>query len=383
LIGVGLLGKSYARLQSVNPGFEAGNLLTMRFSLPPASYAKVEAVKVFYERLVTRLSGVPGVEAVGVASLLPLSGAIARTEFTIVGRPPATAADTPAAQDRWVSPGYFHLMRIPMLRGREFTDADHDRASGVVVIDEALAQRYWPQGDPLGAHVLLDYGGGEKPRDFEIIGVVGNVKHVGLSEEPTATLYGPLAQIPAGSVTSRAANLSVVARSARETPALASNVRRESQSVDPQAPASNVRTMSQFMAAALAGQRFNLLLMSVFAGAALMLAAAGIYGVMAHTVARRMPEIGLRLALGAQPRDALKLVTRQGMKLALTGVSLGLVGSLALARLLASLLYSVSATDPLTFVIVTLLLLCVAWLACYLPARRAARVDPIIALRSG
>jgi predicted permease len=355
----------------------------MRFSLPPASYAKVEAVKVFYERLVTRLSGVPGVEAVGVASLLPLSGAIARTEFTIVGRPPATAADTPAAQDRWVSPGYFHLMRIPMLRGREFTDADHDRASGVVVIDEALAQRYWPQGDPLGAHVLLDYGGGEKPRDFEIIGVVGNVKHVGLSEEPTATLYGPLAQIPAGSVTSRAANLSVVARSARETPALASNVRRESQSVDPQAPASNVRTMSQFMAAALAGQRFNLLLMSVFAGAALMLAAAGIYGVMAHTVARRMPEIGLRLALGAQPRDALKLVTRQGMKLALTGVSLGLVGSLALARLLASLLYSVSATDPLTFVIVALLLLCVAWLACYLPARRAARVDPIIALRSG
>jgi hypothetical protein len=135
---------------------------------------------------------------------------------------------------------------------------------GVVVIDEALAQRYWPQGDPLGAHLLLDYGGGEKPRDFEVIGVVGNVKHVGLSEEPTATLYGPLAQIPVGSVTSRAANLSVVARIARETPALASNVRRELQSVDPQVPASNVRTMSQFMAAALAGQRFNLLLLSVF-----------------------------------------------------------------------------------------------------------------------
>jgi putative ABC transport system permease protein len=383
LIGVGLLGKSYARLQSVNPGFEADNLLTLRFSLPPAGYGKVEAVKVFYERLVTRLSGVPGVEAVGVASLLPLSGAIARTEFTIVGRPPATAADTPAAQDRWVSPGYFHLMRIPILRGREFTDADQERASGVVVIDEALAQRYWPQGDPLGAHVLLDYGGGERPRDFEIIGVVGNVKHVGLSEEPTATLYGPLAQIPAGSVTSRAANLSVVARGARETPALASNVRRESQSVDPQVPASNVRTMSQFMAAALAAQRFNLLLLSVFAGAALLLAAAGIYGVMAYTVTRRTPEIGLRLALGAQPRDALKLVTGQGMKLALTGVSLGLVGSLALTRLLASLLYGVSATDPLTYVSVALVLPGVAWLACYLPARRAALVDPIIAIRNG
>jgi ABC-type lipoprotein release transport system permease subunit len=253
----------------------------------------------------------------------------------------------------------------------------------VVVIDGALAQRYWPQGDPLGAHVLLDYGTGEKPREFEIVGVVGNVKHVGLSEEPTATLYGPLAQIPSSVITSRAANLSVVARSARETPALAPNVRRESQSVDPQVPASNVRAMSQFMAAALAGQRFNLLLLSVFGGAALLLAAAGIYGVMSYSVARRTPEIGLRLALGAQPSDALRLVTGQGMKLALTGVSLGLVGSLALTRLLASLLYDVSATDPLTFVSVALLLPGVAWLACYLPARRAARVDPIIALRSG
>jgi putative ABC transport system permease protein len=383
LIGVGLVGKSYARLQSVNPGFEADNLLTLRFSLPSAGYGKVEVVKVFYERLVARLRGVPGVEAVGVASLLPLSGVIARTEFTIVGRPPATAADTPAAQDRWVSPGYFHVMRIPLLRGREFTEADHERASGVIVIDEVLAQRYWPQGDPLGAHVSLDYGTGENPRDFEIVGVVGNVKHVGLSEEPTATLYGPLAQIPSSVVTSRAANLSVVARSARETPALVSKVRRESQSVDPQVPASNVRTMSQFMAAALAGQRFNLLLLGVFAGAALLLASAGIYGVMAYTVARRTPEIGLRLALGAQPRDTLRLVTGQGMKLALTGLSLGLIGSLALARLLSSLLYGVSATDPLTFVSVALLLLGVAWLACYLPARRAARVDPIIAIRNG
>ncbi len=213
--------------------------------------------------------------------------------------------------------------------------------------------------------------------------MVGNVKHVGLSEEPTATLYGPLAQIPSSVVTSRAANLSVVARGARKTSDLMSNVRRESQSVGPQVPASNVRPMSQFMAAALAGQRFNLLLLSVFGGSALLLAAAGIYGMMAYTVARRTPEIGLRLALGAQPRDALRLVTGHGMKLALTGVSVSLVGSLALTRLLRNLLYDVSVTDPLTFVSVALLLLGVALLACYLPARRAARVDPIITLRSG
>jgi putative ABC transport system permease protein len=381
LIGAGLFGKSYVRLQSVKPGFEASNLLSLRLSLPPASYGKAEAVRVFYDKLAVRLSDLPGVEAVGAASLLPLSGTIARTEFTLAGRPPATAAETPAAQDRWVSPGYFHTMQIPLVRGREFTEADHERAAGVVVIDEVLAQRYWPQGDPLGAHLLLDYGTGEKPRAFEIIGVAGSVKHVGLNEEPTATLYGPLAQIPPSVVTARAANLSIVVRRAQASPTVAASVRRELQAVDPQVPASNVRMMSQYLAAALAGQRFNLLLLGVFAGAALLLATLGIYGVMAYAVTRRTREIGLRLALGAPPRAALKLVTGQGLRLALLGVGLGLVAAFALTRLLSSLLYGVSATDPATFASVALLLVGVAGLACYLPARRAARVDPLAALR--
>jgi putative ABC transport system permease protein len=381
LIGAGLLIKSYARLQNVSPGFEANNLLTAQLSLPPARYGKAEAVKVFYDKLAVRLGDLPGVEAVGAASVAPLSGINARTEFTIAGRPPATPNETPAAQDRWVSPGYFRTMQIPLRQGREFTEFDHERAAGVVIIDEVLAQRYWPQGNPLGAHLSLDYGTGEKPRDFEIIGVVGNVKHVGLNEEPTATLYGPLAQILPSVVTARAANLSIVVRSAREAPELAASVRRESQAVDSQAPASRAQTMDHFIGAAMAGQRFNTLLLGVFAGAALLLAAVGIYGVMSYTVTARTNEVGIRMALGAQPRDVLKLVVGQGMALALTGVAIGLIGAWLLTRLMKTLLFGVSVTDPLTFAGVTLLLTLVALLACYIPARRATKIDPLIALR--
>jgi putative ABC transport system permease protein len=381
LVGAGLLIKSFARLERISPGFEAGTLLTVRLSLPAARYAQAEAVKVFYDKLALQLTGVPGVEAIGAASVLPLSGVNARTEFMIAGRPPLAAADTPAAQDRWVSPGYFHTMQIPLVQGRDFTEADHGRAAGVVVIDEVLAQRYWPRGNPLGAHLLLNYGTGETPRDFEIIGVVGNVKHVSLNEEPTATLYGPIAQIPPSVVTSRAANLSIVVRSAAETQTLSSGVRRALQSVDPQVPASGIRTMDKYLAAAVAARRFNMLLLSVFAGAALLLALAGLYGVISYSVAQRTREIGIRIVLGAGRQNVLRLVVGQGMKLVAVGVALGLVAAVALMRLMKSLLFEVSATDPWTFVIVVLLLMSAAALACYLPARRASRVDPIVALR--
>jgi len=381
LVGAGLLIKSFARLQSVSPGFAAGKLLTARLSLPAANYKQAEAVRVFYDKLAARLTGLPEVEAVGAASLLPLSGVNARTEFTIAGRPPASLADTPAAQDRWVSPGYFHALGIPLLQGREFTETDHERAANVVVVDEALARRYWPQGSPLGAHLLLDYGTGEAPRDFEIVGVVGNVKHVSLNEEPTATLYGPLAQIPPSVVTSRAANLSLVVRSATETQTLAAKVRSALQAADPQAPASSVRAMEQVLTAALAARRFNMLLLSVFAGAALLLAVAGLYGVMSYTVAERTREIGIRLALGAQRREALRLVVGQGLRLTAVGVALGLAASLAVTQVLKSLLFGLSTTDPLTYIGVTLLLVSVALLACWWPARRAAKIDPLLALR--
>jgi putative ABC transport system permease protein len=385
LIGVGLFIKSFAHLQEVDPGFEARNLVAARLSLPSARYSQPESLKVFYERLAARLSEVPGVEAVGATNVLPISGQIARTEFTIDGRPPLTPTDTPAAQNRWVTPGYFHTMGIPLKQGREFTDADHESAALVVVIDETMAQRHWPQGRPLGEHLLIAFGG-EPARNFEIVGVVGNIKHESLSEQPAATFYVPLAQAPKSVVSVLAGSLNVVVRGApngsKDAQSLAYTVRRETQGVDPEVPASNIRAMDQFLDRALAAQRFNLWLLTVFAGAALLLAAAGLYGVMAYSVSQRSREIGLRMALGAQPRDVLKLIVGQGMKLAMIGVAVGLAAALAMTRLMSRLLFGVSATDPLTFAFIVVLLTAVALLACYLPARRATRVNPIVALHN-
>ncbi|MGH9837909.1 MAG: ABC transporter permease [Blastocatellia bacterium] len=384
LVGAGLFIKSFTRLQSVNPGFAPDSLLTMRLSLPAASYSQAEAVQVYYDRLAARLSNVPEVASFGAASALPLSGVNSRVEFTIVGRPSATRAESPAAQDRWVSPGYFQTMQIPLRTGREFTPADNESAAHVVMIDEALARRYWPptslNANPLGAQLRIDFAGGP-PREYEIVGVVANVKHVGLNDEPTATLYGPLPQTPPSAVTARITNLSIVARVTNEAQAVATRVRNEVQAVDPQAPASQTRTMAQFLAAALAARRFNLLLLGVFAGAALLLAAAGLYAVISYSVRQRTRELGIRLALGANAAAMLRLVIGQGLRLALLGIAVGLMAAFALTRLLAGLLFEVSAADPLTFVVVAVLLLLVALVACWIPARRATKVDPMVALR--
>jgi putative ABC transport system permease protein len=381
LVGAGLLIKSFTRLQSVNPGFTPDKLLTVRLSLTGTQYAQAAAVQTYYDRLAMRLSSVPEVAAVGAASALPLSAINSRTEFTIVGRPSATRAEWPAAQDRWVSPGYFQTMQIPLRAGREFTAADNERAANVVVIDEALARRYWPDGKALGAHIRLDYGTGEPPREYEIIGVVSDVKHVGLNDEPTPTLYGPLAQVPPSAVTGRLNNLSIVARVTNESQAVAARVRHEVQAVDPQAPASNARMMTQFVASAIAARRFNGLLLSVFAVAALLLAAAGLYAVLSYSVRQRTRELGIRLALGANAAELLRLVIGQGLKLALLGIAVGLVAALALTRAMSGLLFEVSATDPLTYASVALLLTFVALVACWVPARRATKVDPLITLR--
>jgi len=276
-------------------------------------------------------------------------------------------------------------MGIPLKQGREFTAADHERAAPVVVIDETLAQRHWPQQRPLGERLLIRFGG-EPARNFEIVGVVGNVKHESLSEEPAPTLYVPLAQAPKGVASVLAGSLNVAVRGApggfKDAQALAYTMRRETQAVDPEVPASNIRAMDQFLDSALAAQRFNLWLLAVFAGAALLIAAAGLYGVMAYAVSQRSREIGLRMALGAQPSDVLRLIVGQGMKLAMLGVAVGLAAALALTRLMARLLFGVSATDPATFAYIVLLLTAVAFLACYLPARRATRVNPIVALHN-
>jgi putative ABC transport system permease protein len=328
---------------------------------------------------------VSGVEAVGAVNVLPLSGMNAWTEFTIDGRQPLVPTDTPAAQNRFVSPSYFHTMGIPLRQGRDFTPADHERAAPVTIVDEDLEGRYWPQQSALGKHLLISFVG-EPARKFEIVGVAGNIKHESLNEEPGATLYIPLAQAPKSIISFLTGSLNIVVRGApsalNDAHALASAVRHEGQAVDPEVPVSNIRTMDQFLARALAAQRFNLWLLAIFAGAALLLAAAGLYGVMAYVVTARTREIGLRMALGAQTKDVLRLIVGQGMKLALLGMVVGLAASYALTRLMARLLFSVSATDPATFAFIVLLLTIVALLACYLPARRATRVNPIVALHN-
>jgi putative ABC transport system permease protein len=323
----------------------------------------------------------PGVDGVGAANVLPLSGMISRTDFTISGRPPLSPTDTPAAQSRWVSPAYFQTMKIPIREGRDFSERDNETGARVVVVDQSLARRHWQNESPIGSHLRLDFGNGDKPHEFEVVGVSGNVKHSGLNEEATATLYAPLHQIPKSMASTLAANLSIVVQSATDPRTLTESVRRELQSVDPEVPASNVKTMDEFLAASVASRRFNLMLLTTFAGAALVLAAAGLYGVVSYTVTQRTPEIGIRMALGGEAGDMLRLVIAQGMKLALIGVGMGLVAALAVTRLMSSLLFGVTATDPLTFTVIAMLLTAVALLACWIPARRATKVDPLVALR--
>ena len=375
VVGAGLFVKSFARLQRVSPGFDTENLLLARLSLPPARYSNIGSVLTFYEQVSSRIKNLPGVESVGAANVLPLSGLVVRTDFAIAGRAPLSSSDAPAAQNRWVSPGYFRTMSIPLLEGRDFTEQDNSGGQGVTVIDETLARRYFPHVEAIGSHLKFF------ERDFEIVGVVGAVKHNGLDDEPTPTLYAPLAQVPSSNLAFLAGNMSLAIRTGVEPLAIQPAVRREMRMVDGDVPATSVKTMNQFLSSSVAARRFNLLLLAVFAAAALLLATTGMYGVISYSVTQRTHEIGVRLALGAAPRDVLRLVVAEGMRLALAGVGVGLIGALVLTRFMTSLLYDVSANDPATFVTVTGVLVGVALGACFVPARRATKVDPMVGLR--
>ena len=379
LVGAGLLVRSFARLQSVDPGFDAGNVLAIRLSLPKAQYPDRQAATSFYDKLRPRLESLPGVETVGVVSALPLSGVSASIPFTIDGR--AAAPDEALRADyRLVSSGYFRALRIPLLAGREFNEHDTAQADNVVVISQNLAQRYWPNGNPVGAHLRID-DNDQGPRLVEIVGVVGDVRHIGLDGEPFPHIYLHMHQTHEDAVVWLTSNQYWLLRTAVDPLTLSTEARREIQAVDRAVPASSIRTMEQYLAASVAVQRFNLWLLTVFAGAALVLAGTGLYGVISHGVAQRGREIGIRMALGAQARDVSKLVIGQGMKLTLGGVALGLATALGLTRLMGALLFGVSATDPLTFLSTALLLTFVALLACWIPARRALKIDPMVALR--
>jgi putative ABC transport system permease protein len=372
LVGAGLMIRSFARLQAVDPGFRPERILTMDMLLPSSKYKETAQVSTFFDQFSSRLSGVPGVESVGAVSTLPLSGGGDIITFLVEGRPEQPPGQSEDAEYRVVTPGYFATMGVPIVRGEGFTERHNADAPAVMVINETFARRYFPGEDPVGKR--LNIGDPEKSPWRTIVGIVKDVRHEGLATEAYPQMYSPLAQTPRRAMT-------LVARTTGAPLSLVPNVRQELTSLDKDQPLYNVRTMEQVLAQSIARQRFQMLLIAIFASVGLILASVGIYGVISYSVTQRTHEIGIRMALGAQARDVLKMVLGQGMILTLVGVGVGLGFALLLTRVMASLLYNVSATDPLTFVGVSALLSLVALLACLIPARRAMRVDPMEALR--
>jgi putative ABC transport system permease protein len=372
LAGSGLLIRSFARLQSVDAGFNPQNLLTLKLSLPFRKYREDKKTLVFFQEMLDRVKGLPGVQDASAISFLPFRGPGSATDFTIVGQPEPPAGERPVTDVRVIAPDYFKTMGIPVRSGRLFTPREATEMSGVVIINETMARAYFPSEDPIGKKVIIDMKDTNTPS--EIVGIVGDVKHEGLDTTPRSMVYWPHPELAMSFMT-------LVVRTAADPKAMASAIRQEALSMDRDQPISEVATMEQLMSDSVARARFNTLLLGIFAGIALLLASVGIYGVMSYAVTQRTHELGIRMALGAARGDVIRMVALQGARLALTGALVGLVAAFALTRLLSTLLFGITAKDPATFVGVAVLLGVVALVACYIPARRATRVDPLIALR--
>jgi putative ABC transport system permease protein len=376
LIGAGLLLRSFLELQRVDPGFRPEQTLAVDLSLPSRNYPEEHQRVAFYQALLERLRALPGVHEVGAVSILPMANGRMAITFDVEGREPAPPGEEPVLEVRVATPGYFGAVGIPLRRGRVFTDADHTAAPQAVLLNETAAQRYFPGEDPIGRRILLGWTPTEgRHAGGEVVGIVGDVRQLGPGEDFLPEVYLPHAQVPQ-------VGMSVVLRAAADPLALAGAIRAEVRAVDPNLPISSLRTLDQVVSRAVAQPRFYMLLLSIFAVVALVLAAIGIFGVMAYMVAQRTREIGIRIALGAEPSAVRHMVVGRALRLTIGGVVIGGLGALALTRVLESLLYGVSTTDPLTFVAVGILLSGVALLASYLPARRATHVDPMIALRA-
>jgi putative ABC transport system permease protein len=369
LIGAGLLMKSFLRLQSVDPGFNPKNLLTAVISLPRASYPDRPRFVAFYAQLLDRIKTLPGVQSVGAISNLPLGGGRTDSDFSIQGRPQPEPGEHPVAWYDSVTVDYFRTMGMRLLEGREFTERDNQDGPKVVIISEALARRYFPGEQAVGKFLQF----GEK-NVREIVGVMGDVKQFGLETDARPSMWFSAGQIPDR-------GMYVVVRTSGDPAALASALRSEVWAIDNNLAVAEVAPMEKIVSESIAQPRFILLLVGFFAVVALVLAAVGIYGVMSYSVTQRSQEIGIRMALGAQASDVLKMVVWQGMALTAAGVAIGLAGAFAVTRLMGSLLYGVSATDPVTFGMIALILAGVALGASFVPARRATKVDPMIALR--
>jgi putative ABC transport system permease protein len=372
LVGAGLMIRSFIELQQTRPGFEPENLLTMNISLPRQKYREEQQANVFFDQLFERVRAVPGVLAVGGIDPLPLSGSNETTGFVVEGGPSLPPSERPEVGSRVITPDYFRTMRIPLLKGRSFTEGDREDTPHALIVNEALAHRYWPNEEAMGKRLGFDEA--DKQVWWEIVGISGNVKHERLDREAKPEVYFSYRQYPRNF-------MSLVVRTAADPSSLSGAIRSQVLAIDRDQPVFDIKTMDERLSKSVAQSRFIMLMLAIFSVLALVLSAVGVYGVMAYTVSQRTHEIGIRIALGAQRSDVLRLVLGQGMILTLAGVAVGLAASLALTRVMRSLLYGVSSTDPLTFIAVAAILVAVALLACYIPARRAMKVDPMEALR--
>lgn len=368
LIGTGLMIKSFMQLQRVEPGFDPANVLTMQLSLPPATYREDHQYVAFYQQLFEQIKATAGVKSAGAISELPLTRQRNDAPFTIEGQPPLPTGKQPVADVRTITPDYFSAMGIPLLRGRHFTDADTQQSAKVIIINDTLAQEFFGDEDPIGKRITID------PTTYQIIGIARGVRHRGLRGQPFREIYFSYYQDP------RTA-MNLVVRTTGDPLSLASVVQNHVKAIDKDQPVSNITTMEQLVASSIAQPRFHMSLLGIFAAVALVLAVVGIYGVMNYSVTQRTHEIGIRLALGAGARDIFRLVVGQAALMTLLGVALGLAASFALTRLISAMLFGVSPTDPFVFAALSAVLAGVALGASFIPARRAIRVDPVVALR--
>jgi len=373
LIGAGLLIKSFLRLLNTDLGFNPEKVLSVQLSLPEQAYAEPQKRIAFFQQITERMKALPGVEVAATATGLPLSGNFATTTFGIQGQPDPGPGKRPVTDVAWISPDYFRALQVGLLRGRFFTDGDAAGTQPVIIVNETLARNFWPDQDPLGKQILLRIPRLNAP--FTIVGVVKPVKRYGVDLPFVLQAYVPYAQDPGG------ARLSLALRTTTDPALLAAAVRAQVREMDSRLPTYGIRPIEEFVRDRVAQRRLQMILLGVFAVVAIALAAVGIYGVLSYAVTQRAHEIGVRMALGAQGRDVLKLVMRQGLALLFIGIAIGLTGAFALTRVLKTLLFEVSATDPAIFTSITLLLATVALLACWVPARRATKVDPLTALR--
>ena len=386
LVGAGLMARTFLHLAAIDPGLRPEGVITADISLPRGRYGDPEAIAGFYQKLLNRLPTLPSVQGAAAISALPMSGTDESTSLYVEGHAVATTSEMPQAHERTISPDCFKTMGVPVRSGRPFSAADGAQGARVAMVNETMARKLWPGENPIGRRVALDYdamrGTPGKPPELdleagwrEVVGVVGDVRHNGPQEEPRPELYVPYLQAPDRDMT-------IVVRTASDPASLAEVIRREVMAIDRGQPLTRVRTMQALVAQVMAKPRFSLILLGVFAGTAVLLALVGIYGVIAHSVGQRRREIGIRVALGARSGQVIAMVLRQWFRLVLAGVVIGLAAALALTRLMASLLYGVRPTDPLTFAAVAAVLVAMSLLASWVPAWRAMRVDPMIALRS-